>query len=161
MTAEEHKRTSIFSEQLKAARRSVSPPAGRSEDAPRKQHEADEGSEDAAARTAASTRHALQPAAVPRKQRSLSLPPAQRRASEHHLFDDDITWWRCADAGALNAPPARQTARAATAEEAPPKMAAERLADEVEAAERGDALPATPPVWRDETGALHRAHPHA
>ena len=153
MTAEEHKRTSIFSEQLEAARRSVSPPAGQSEDAPPQQQDSEEAA-------AASTRRAAQPAATPRKQRSSSLPPAQRRASAHHFFDDDITWWRSADAGALNAPPARQAARVTTAE-TPPKTAAERLADEVEAAVRGRALLATPPVWRDETGALHRARPHA
>ena len=158
MTPEEHTRTSMFREQLEAARRSVSPPAGRSEDA----QEDAEDSKVAAAHAGASTCRATQPAAAPRKQRASSLPPAQRSpaAAEHHYFDDSITWWRSADAGALNAPPARQAARAATVD-APPKTAAEWLADEVEAAVRGRSLPATPPVWRDETGALHRARPHA
>ncbi len=141
MTAEEHTRdTSVFREQLEAARRSASPPA----------HEDSEKKEQQGADTATEARRDAQPAAsLPRKQRSSSLPPAERRA-EHRFFDDSISWWRGADAGGLNAPPSRQAARASAPPQAMP------LGDAVEAAARGRELPPTPPVWRDETGALHR-----
>jgi hypothetical protein len=141
VTADEHTRdTSVFREQLEAARRSASPPA----------HEDSEKKEQQGADTATEARRDAQPAAsLPRKQRSSSLPPAERRA-EHRFFDDSISWWRGADAGGLNAPPSRQAARASAPPQAMP------LGDAVEAAARGRELPPTPPVWRDETGALHR-----
>lgn len=141
MTAEEHTRdTSVFREQLEAARRSASPPAG-------EPSEKSANADTAATKPEGARRDAQPAASLPRKQRSSSLPPAERR-SEHHFFDDQITWWRGADAGGLNAPPPRQAARAS----APPQT----LGDAVEAAARGRELPPTPPVWRDETGALHR-----
>lgn len=151
MTPEEHKRTSIFAQQLDAARRSASPEAPEPSEGGANAAEHADG---AAASKAAATRRAAQ--ALQRKQRSTSLPPAERAATEHRhgFFDDDITFWRATDAGALNAPLPRQAARN-SAEPVP----ALSLGDAVEAAARGrnrGAMPPTPPVWRDETGALHR-----
>lgn len=159
MTPEEHERTSVFREQLEAARR-ASPPAVPSEEERR------------ADTAAAGASKAAQPraASAPRKQRSSSLPPAERAPlaeHAHHFFDDSIDFWRSTDTGALNQAPSLQAARSAATEAAGaatkvPKTAAETLADEVEAeARREPSLHPPPSVWRDETGALHSARPHA
>ena len=59
--------------------------------------------------------------------RPRSQPPAQRKS----LFGAPISWWRSADAGALNAPLPAAAAHDAAIHADDNKLEAERIADEV------------------------------